>query len=146
MKVKDFIGTQGSTDIVAAIKEAELNTSGEIRVHIESKCKGDDPVNRAVSIFNHLKMYNTKDRNGVLIYVAVNSKKFAIIGDKGINEVVGANFWDDIKQQMRECFVEGEYVKGLVLAIKQAGVSLKEYFPYQTDDINEQPDEISFGE
>lgn len=146
MKVKEFIGKEGNAAIVAAIKEAELNTSGEIRVHIESKCKSENPVDRAVHIFNFLKMYNTKERNGVLVYVAVESKKFAIIGDTGINNAVPEDFWDKIKEQMRECFVAGDYVKGLTEAIKQTGVSLKEYFPYQTDDINEQSDEISFGE
>ncbi|MDO4735583.1 MAG: TPM domain-containing protein [Bacteroidia bacterium] len=146
MKVKEFIGKEGNAQIVAAIKQAELNTSGEIRVHIESKCKSENPVDRAVRVFNFLKMYNTKERNGVLVYVAVESKKFAIIGDTGINNAVPADFWDKIKEQMRESFIAGEYVKGLTEAIKQAGVSLKEYFPYSADDVNEQSDEISFGE
>ena len=146
MKVKEFIGKDGSAAIESAIKEAELNTSGEIRVHIESECNVQDPVDRAIFIFNHLKMFETKDRNGVLIYVAVKSKKFAIIGDCGINEAVPANFWDDIKDKMRASFVKGEYINGLTQAIKEAGISLKEFFPYQSDDVNEKPDEISFGE
>ena len=83
MKVKEFIGREGKLQIEQAIKEAELDTSGEIRVHIESKCTSD-PLQRAVYIFNYLKMYNTQARNGVLIYVAVESRKFAIIGDAGI--------------------------------------------------------------
>lgn len=145
MKVKDFIGDKGKALIEQAIKEAELNTSGEIRVHLESKCSGD-PLQRAVYIFNYLKMYRTQARNGVLVYVAVGSRKFAIIGDAGINAVVPDNFWDGIKEQMQLNFAAGNYVDGLVQAIRESGVSLKRYFPYQSDDINEQPDEISFGE
>ena len=145
MKVKEFIGDNGKALIEQAIKEAELNTSGEIRVHLESKCSGD-PLQRAVYIFNYLKMYRTQARNGVLVYVAVGSRKFAIIGDAGINAVVPDNFWDGIKEQMQQNFAAGNYVDGLVQAIRESGVSLKRYFPYQSDDINEQPDEISFGE
>ena len=145
MKVKDFIGDKGKALIEQAIKEAELNTSGEIRVHLESKCSGD-PLQRAVYIFNYLKMYRTQARNGGLVYVAVGSRKFAIIGDAGINAVVPDNFWDGIKEQMLQNFAAGNYVDGLVQAIRESGVSLKRYFPYQSDDINEQPDEISFGE
>ena len=145
MKVKEFIGKQGQEEIVAAIKAAELDTSGEIRVHLESKCSSD-PLRRAVYIFNYLKMYQTQARNGVLIYVAVESRKFAFFGDAGIYKVVPDNFWNGIKQRMGEAFAAGNYVEGLSSAIKEAGESLKKYFPYQTDDINEQPDEISFGE
>ncbi len=145
MKVKEFIGREGKLQIEQAIKEAELNTSGEIRVHIESKCAGD-PLQRAVYIFNYLKMFNTQARNGVLIYIAVESRKFAIIGDAGINKVVPDNFWNSIKEEMGAAFSQGKYVDGLVQAVKEAGTSLKCYFPYQSDDINEQPDEISFGE
>ena len=145
MKVKEFIGNHGKLQIEQAIKEAELNTSGEIRVHIESKCL-QDPLQRAVYIFNYLKMFNTQARNGVLIYVAVESRKFAIIGDAGINKVVPDNFWNSIKENMGVAFSQGKYIDGLVEAIREAGVSLKRYFPYQSDDINEQPDEISFGE
>jgi len=145
MKVKEFIGREGKLQIEQAIKEAELNTSGEIRVHIESKC-ASDPLQRAVYIFNYLKMYNTQARNGVLIYVAVESRKFAIIGDAGINKVVPDDFWNTIREKMGQAFSEGRYVDGLSQAIREAGASLKRYFPYRTDDINEQPDEISFGE
>ena len=144
MKVKEFIGKHGQEEIVAAIKEAELDTSGEIRVHLESKCPSD-PLQRAVYIFNYLKMYQTQARNGVLIYVAVESRKFAIIGDAGINKVVPDGFWDNIKENMATAFSQGNYVQGISQAVRESGLSLKKYFPYQSDDINEQPDEISFG-
>ena len=145
MTIKEFIGKQGQEKIVAAIKQAELDTSGEIRVHLESKCPSD-PLQRAVYIFNYLKMYKTQARNGVLIYVAVESRKFAIIGDAGINNAVPENFWDSIKEKMAHAFSQGDYVHGISEAIREAGLSLKKYFPYQSDDINEQPDEISFGQ
>ncbi len=145
MKIKEFIGQQGKLQIEQAIKEAELDTSGEIRVHIESKCTSD-PLQRAVYVFNYLKMYNTAARNGVLIYVAVESRKLAIIGDAGINKIVPDNFWNAIKEGMGEAFSQGRYVDGLCQAIRETGETLKHYFPYRSDDINEQPDEISFGE
>ncbi len=142
--MKNFLTKEQERSIVEAIKEAEKNTSGEIRVHIESKCK-IDVLDRAVSVFNYLKMDRTAERNGVLIYVATISKKFAIIGDECINNRVPDNFWDSIKQKMGEAFSEGAFADGLCVAIKEAGVSLQKFFPYSKDDINEQSDEISYG-
>jgi len=139
-----FISKAEQALIVKAIESAELNTSGEIRVHIESSCKSD-PVERAIFIFNKLKMFQTKERNGVLIYIAFKSRKFAIIGDIGINAKVSANFWDDVKNKLLNYFALGDIVSGLTLAIFMSGEKLKEYFPYQTDDTNEQSNEISFG-
>lgn len=144
VKVKEFIGKDGEQQIVQAIKAAELDTSGEIRVHIEGRCNAD-PLQRAVYIFNYLKMFRTKARNGVLVYVAVESRKFAIIGDAGINRVVPENFWDGIKVRMGEAFSRGEYPGGIAEAVRSAGEQLKKYFPYTSDDVNEQPDEISYG-
>ena len=143
--MKAFLSKEEQRTIVAAIEEAELNTSGEIRVHIESKCK-DDAVARAIYIFNYLKMYKTQQRNGVLVYVAHVSRKLAIIGDVGINQKVPENFWNGIKEDMVKAFASGNFVGGIADAVRAAGVSLKEYFPYQSDDVNEQPNEISFGE
>lgn len=140
-----FFNGQEQARIVRAIEEAELNTSGEIRVHIESKCKGD-AVSRAIYVFNYLKMYETAQRNGVLVYVAHESKKLAIIGDVGINNKVPADFWNKIKDDMVLAFSRNCFVEGICAAVKAAGISLKEYFPYQQDDVNEQPNEISFGD
>lgn len=140
-----FFNKEEQARIVGAIEEAELNTSGEIRVHIESKCKGD-AVSRAIYVFNYLKMYKTAQRNGVLVYVACESKKLAVIGDVGINKKVPADFWNKIKDDMVAAFSKGCFVEGICDAVKAAGLSLKEYFPYQQDDINEQPNEISFGD
>lgn len=145
MNRSKFISKEEQELIVKAIEAAELNTSGEIRVHIESICNGD-PVSRAVIVFNKLKMFNTKERNGVLIYLAWKSQKFAIIGDSGINEKVQDNFWDTEKELLLNNLKEGKAAQGIAAAITMAGENLKKYFSYQSDDINEQSNEISFGE
>lgn len=143
--MKALLSKEEQQKIVAAIEEAELDTSGEIRVHIEPKCK-TDAVSRAIYVFNYLKMYKTQQRNGVLVYVAHESRKLAIIGDVGINQRVPADFWNGIKEKMVAEFAAGNFVGGIAEAVRSVGVSLKEYFPYQSDDVNEQPNEISFGE
>lgn len=140
-----FISKVEQELIVKAIEAAELNTSGEIRVHIESTCSVD-PVSRAVEVFNKLKMNNTKERNGVLIYIAWKSKKFAIIGDTGIDEKVPENFWDKEKEILLANLKEGKAAQGIAAAIEMAGENLKKYFSYQSNDTNEQSNEISFGE
>lgn len=129
--------------VVEAIKQAELNTSGEIKVHIENHCKGD-VEQRSLFIFNRLKLNETKLRNGVLIYIAVKDHKFAILGDEGINDVVENNFWNDVKELMLSYFREGRFTEGLELGIQRCGEKLKIFFPYQSDDINEIPDDISY--
>lgn len=131
--------------VVAAIRSAELRTSGEIQVHIENHCKGD-LMDRAAELFETLKMYQTKDRNGVLVYLAVEDHKFAILGDAGINQVVEPNFWENTKEKMAEYFKKGQFTQGLVEGIAMAGEKLRNHFPYDKDsDQNELPDEISFG-
>ena len=129
--------------IVEAIKEAELDTSGEIKVHIENHCRGN-VEERSLVVFNHLKMNETKQRNGVLIYLAVKDQKFAILGDEGINHMVEADFWNDIRDLMAAAFKEGRFAAGLEQGIMRCGEKLKAYFPYQSDDVNEIPDEISY--
>ncbi len=145
MAYSKYLSKDEQEQIIKAIKSAELNTSGEIRVHLESLCS-DDPYKRAVYLFNKLKMHKTKDRNGVLIYIAFESKKFAIIGDSGINAKVPENFWDQEKELLLSFLHKGEIANGLISIIEIAGDSLKSYFPYQTNDTNEQSNEISFGE
>ena len=145
MGASKFLTKAQQRSIVAAIEEAERNTSGEIRVHIESLCAGD-PMERAVCLFDQLKMYETAQRNGVLIYVAYQAHKLAIVGDQGIHQVVPSDFWNAVKDQLLADFAAGAFVEGLIAAIRQSGLQLKQYFPYQSDDINEQSDEISFGE
>jgi uncharacterized membrane protein len=141
---KEFFTADQQEAIRQAIIKAEENTSGEIRVHIEEKCEGD-PVVNAVKAFAKLKMYKTKLRNGVLFYLAVGDRKFAIIGDGGINEVVPADFWDKIKEHMLNCFKQGKFTEGLCEGLHMAGEQLKAHFPYKRADVNELKDEVSFG-
>lgn len=143
-KVEDFLTAEQEQTVINAIKEAEKNTSGEIRVHIE-KATEKSPMDRALEIFYKLEMQNTEQRNGVLIYIAVESKHFAILGDEGINKLVSNNFWDTEKELVLSHFAKGEFTKGLELAIIKVGEKLKEFFPYQSDDTNELSDEISKG-
>lgn len=129
--------------VVEAIRQAERNTSGEIKVHIENRCKGD-VEQRSLYIFDKLKLNETQLRNGVLIYLAIKDHKFAILGDKGINDVVEDNFWNDVKDLMLNQFKEGRFAEGFEQGIMRCGEKLKAYFPYQSDDINEIPDDISY--
>ncbi|MBL4656217.1 MAG: TPM domain-containing protein [Bacteroidia bacterium] len=140
-----FFSSDQKQQIVSAIKDAESNTSGEIRVHIENHCK-KEVLDRASTVFASLKMHKTKLRNGVLYYLAIKDHKFAILGDGGINAVVPDDFWDNIKENMQHKFATGKFTEGLSLGIKMAGEQLKAHFPYQSDDINELDDDISFGE
>ena len=141
-KTEDFLSKAEEQEIVHAIVEAEKNTSGEIRVHIEEHTE-KSPLERAQEVFFKLKMDETQDRNGVLFYVCVSDKKFAIIGDKGINEAVESDFWDCTKDTVIANFKEGNFKKGLVEGILRAGERLKKYFPFQSDDTNELSNEIS---
>ncbi len=141
---KNFFSREDKTAIKKAILNAENDTSGEIRVHLESECHGD-VLDRAAYIFTKLKMEQTNLRNGVLFYLAVESKKFAIIGDEGINKEVPENFWAETKELMAVRFREGQFTQGLIEGIEQAGLKLKKHFPHHIDDINELTDEISFG-
>lgn len=131
--------------LTAAIKAAELETSGEIQVHIENHC-GDNVLDRAAEVFETLKMHQTQERNAVLFYLAVEDHQFAILGDCGINKVVPENFWENIKNEMVVHFKNRNFTEGLRLGIEMCGQQLKSHFPYnQEGDINELPDEISFG-
>lgn len=134
---------QEQEKIKQAIEWAEKATSGEIRVCIEKKCD-KDAYERAIQCFFDLKMELTALRNGVLVYVALADKKFAIIGDSGINQAVPNDFWDSTKKLMIEQFKKNEIVEGITVGIIEAGKQLKKYFPHQADDINELPDDIVF--
>ncbi|NBU80084.1 MAG: TPM domain-containing protein [Flavobacteriaceae bacterium] len=143
-KVEDFLTKAEEQEIVSAIGIAEKNTSGEIRVHIEKE-NTIAPLDRAMEVFRNLKMDNTQERNGVIIYVAVKSKHFAIYGDKGINEKVGIDFWDSTKEIMQNHFKNGNFKQGLIDGILKAGEQLKTHFPHQDNDRNELSNEISKG-
>jgi uncharacterized membrane protein len=143
-KTEVFLSKEEEQEIVLAIVEAEKNTSGEVRVHIEKRSE-KAPLDRAQEVFFELKMEATKDRNGVLFYVCVADKKFAIIGDEGIDKVVESDFWDCTKDIVISNFKEANFKNGLVEGILRAGERLKKYFPYQSDDMNELSNEISKG-
>ncbi len=144
MSSNKLLSKEEELQVVQAIQSAEHQTGGEIRVHIESICKGD-VLDRAAWLFKSLKMHKTALRNGVLIYLSTNDRKFAIIGDAGINAVVPDGFWNDVKELMISNFSKGNVTQGFVLGIGKVGEKLKEFFPYQKDDVNELPDEISYG-
>ena len=144
MTSRTFFSKEEQQRIVSAIKEAELDTSGEIRVHIENHGK-EEALERAAEMFYGLKMDRTAARNGILFYLAVKDRKFAIIGDEGINKNVEHDFWNDIKDEMISNFKENKFAEGLIAGILKCGEKLKEYFPHQSDDVNELSDEISFS-
>lgn len=141
---ENFFTEKDKDLIVSSIKLAETNTSGEIKVHIEKKCKVE-VLDRATQVFEKLGMHNTELRNAVLFYLAVEDHKFAILGDKGINDAVPDNFWNEIKDHMQGMFRLGKFSEGLSQGIEMAGNALQKYFPYADDDINELPDDLSFG-
>lgn len=144
MSVHNRFTEEEKLQISNAIRVAETNTSGEIRVHIEKHCKGD-VLDRAAYVFEKLQMQKTELRNGVLFYLALEDKKFAILGDAGINGKVPENFWESAKNIVLSKFTEGFIAEGLADGILKAGEQLKAHFPYQEDDVNELSDEISFG-
>ncbi len=144
MSVQKYFTEEDKLQITNAIRVAETNTSGEIRVHIEKHCK-EDVLDSAAYIFEKIKMHKTELRNGVLFYVAIEDHKFAILGDVGINQKVPDDFWEEIKSDVFEKFKDAKYAEGLAEGIIKAGEQLKAHFPYQDDDVNELSDEISFG-
>ncbi|MDX6183126.1 TPM domain-containing protein [Flavobacterium sp. Fl-77] len=143
-KVEDFLSKEEEQEIVEAIRVAEKNTSGEIRVHIE-KTTSKVPFDRALEVFHELKMDETQLQNGVLFYFAVADKNFIICGDKGINDLVADDFWDCTKDKMSAQFKLGNFKQGIVEGILNAGEQLKKHFPWSTDDTNELSNEISKG-
>lgn len=142
--IQDQLSIVQKRQIFKAVQLAELNTSGEIRVHIENKCKGDI-LDRAADVFAMLRMQKTELRNGVLFYVSIDDHQFAVLGDAGINAVVPENFWESVKDEMLKHFANNDLALGLATGIEMAGEKLKQHFPYQKDDVNELPDDISFG-
>lgn len=131
--------------MVSAIRAAELRTSGEIRVFIESRCRFVDPVDRAAEVFFGLKMEQTEDRNGVLLYVAMKDHQLAVFGDEGIHKIVGSEFWNKEVEKILNEFNATHYVDGIIEIVKDIGEALVKHFPYEQEDKNELPDNIVFG-
>ena len=144
-KVERFLTEKEEKEIVEAIRSAEKATSGEIRVHIEKSHGEIDIFERAMEVFHALKMDNTKQDNGVLIYVAVKDRNFVIYGDKGINAVVPADFWESTKDAIVAHFKKGDFKQGLIDGVLKAGEQLQKHFPWVENDTNELPDTISKG-
>jgi uncharacterized membrane protein len=142
---KDLFTAAEQKQIVDAVKQAELNTSGEIKVHIERKCK-EDVLDHAAFMFEKLEMHKTELRNGVLIYLAVEDRQLAILGDTGINLKVPKGFWEEVRDVMINHFKNGDFAQGLSDGIIKAGEQLKTHYPYQKGDVNELSDDISFGD
>ncbi len=139
-----FFTKEEGDQIIEAIRQAERNTSGEIRVHLEVACK-QRTFEDAITVFNRLGMHQTKLRNGVLFFVVPERKEFSILGDLGIDAKVSDGFWADVSEHVQERFRLGDFVEGICDGVQRIGEKLKTHFPYQKDDINELPDEISYG-
>lgn len=141
-----FFADDEKQRIVDAIRDAELTTSGEIRVYIESRCRFVDPLDRAVELFWALKMDYTQDRNAVLVYVAVRDHQFAVLADKGIHEKVGDEFWQKEVTAMKRHFQQEQYADAIIHVVRDVGIALQSHFPYNREtDKNELPDDIIFG-
>ncbi|WP_418639078.1 TPM domain-containing protein [Winogradskyella sp.] len=142
--IEQFLTSNEEAEIVEAIRIAECDTSGEIRVHIEQKCDSD-VYEHALEVFHFLKMDNTAQRNGVLIYVAVDNKSFVICGDQGINNIVGADFWNSTRDKIATQFKSGNFKQGLIDGVREAGKALSQHFPWDHNDKNELDNTISKG-
>lgn len=143
---KDFFSKEENEMIVQAIRDAEQQTSGEVRIFIESRCRFIDPLDRAKEIFLQLKMENTAHRNGVLFYVAMKDRQLAIFADRGIHEAAGEQYWIDVVKHILSLFNKENYATGIKECISKISEALKNHFPYDKEaDKNELPDEIIFG-
>ncbi len=145
-KKKDIFSAEEKEQVVEAIKSAEKRTSGEIRVYIESHCKYVDPLDRAAEIFYTLKMNETAQRNAALVYIAFKDHQLAVLGDEGIHQKTGQQFWNDAVRQMLQHFNGEHYATGIATVVTTIGEVLHTWFPYDGDsDQNELPDDIVFG-
>ena len=145
-KKKDFFSKEDNEMIVQAIRDAERQTSGEVRVFVESKCRFIDPLDRALEIFAELKMQNTEQRNAVIVYVAIKDRQLAVYGDTGIHQKTGNEYWKAAVDNMISHFNKENYAAGIANCVTMIGKALQEHFPYYKDvDKNELPDEIIFG-
>lgn len=145
-RARHFFSPEENQRIVAAIRDAERVTSGEIRIYVESHCRFMDPVDRAVELFYGLKMEKTEQRNGVLLYIATKDHQLALYGDEGIHQKVGNDFWNAEVKQILNAFNAAHFADGVIQIVKEVGEALQAHFPYTADtDKNELPDEIVFG-
>jgi len=143
-KKHQFFSDKDEQEIILAIRRAERKTSGEIRVHVQHFLDSEDVLQEAVKAFYRLKMDKTENRNGVIFFLVPEEKQFAVFGDEGIDQKVPTGFWAEVKDVLANEFRQKQFVQGLVLGIKLTGEKLETYFPYQSNDKNELPDEISY--
>jgi uncharacterized membrane protein len=145
-KKKPFFPEKEQQQIVQAVQNAEQRTSGEIRVFIESHCRYMDALDRAAELFFFLKMEQTRDRNGVLLYVAMKDRQLAVFGDEGIHRKVGTDYWNKKVELLIRNFNKEDYAEGISACVTEIGEALYKHFPYDRDtDKNELPDNIVFG-
>jgi uncharacterized membrane protein len=145
-KHKPFFAEEENASIIEAVRQAEQRTSGEVRIFIETHCRYVDAIDRAAEIFVQLKMSETKDRNAVLLYIALKDRQLAIFGDEGIHQKVGESYWQEKVRHMVHAFNRNNYAEGIRRTVLEIGEALCIHFPYQSDtDKNELPDDIVFG-
>ena len=144
MNANEFLKQLRHDDIVAAIHEAEQKTSGELRVFVSHKAT-DDPVVAAQAAFVRLSMGKTRERNGVLIFVAPKTHKFAVIGDEGVHKKCGNAFWQAMAAELSSHFKKSEFTEGVIHGVRKAGELLAQHFPRRPDDTNELPDRVAQG-
>jgi len=144
-KKREFFTAEQQALMIEAIRQAEKNTSGEVRVFIEGRCKYVDPLDRARDIFFNLKMDQTKDRNAVLFYIAIDDRQLALFADEGIYQRLGSKYWNDEVRKIIGAFTKDDYSGGICRVINDIGLALQAEFPYISNDKNELPDEIIFG-
>ncbi len=140
-----FFSPEEQQLIITAIQQAERSTSGEVRVYVESRCSYMDALDRAIELFPQLGMHATEERNGVLVYVAIKDHQLAVLGDQGIHQKVGSQYWNNEVMKMIRDFNRDDYAKGIAGCVEDIGEALREHFPYTDKDKNELSDEIHFG-
>lgn len=142
----DFFSEDEKQRILESIRRSEKNTSGEIRVYVESRCRFVNPLDRAAEVFWGLKMDQTEERNAVLVYVAMRDHQYAVFGDEGIYRKLGEEFWKERVARMNNRFTQNQVAEAIIEVIADIGAALNHHFPYNNDtDKNELPDEIVFG-
>jgi uncharacterized membrane protein len=142
--VRAFLSDADLDAVASAIAAAEAKTSAEIRVHLDARCPGD-PMARAIAVFERLGMHRTAARHGVLVYVSVEDHKLAVVGDRGIHERVGQDYWESLVVAVLAHFRQERPRDGLLHAVGEVGTVLRRHFPRRPDDVNELPDRVSLG-
>ena len=145
-KKKPFFTEEQNEKIVNAIRDAEMQTSGEVRIFVENRCKYVDALDRAKQLFDNLEMGRTELRNGVLFYIAIKDRQLAIYADDGIHKAAGPDYWKNSVKDILSVFSKENITEGIIASLSKIGQALQTYFPYEKEiDKNELPDEIIFG-